>query len=144
MKRFVLVLLFLCFSTTCFAAVTAKVLEVKCGERDYIWIKIEYDIDGVKTISSYPMDFKNIVGKTNAEILAWIKANVEYQVDRYIEAEFRKKINLATITDKLSTLVGKTYTRDSATLQFDTNNDNVPDKQWVIKTDGTYVETTLP
>jgi hypothetical protein len=123
--------------------VIAKVLDVQILNKDYIWIKIEYDVGGKKVINSYPMDFKNVVGKTNQEILNWIKINVEYQCDRYIEAEFRKKVNPSIIQQKLPALIGKEYIKDSAILQFDTNKDGVADKEWEIKIDGTYIEKEI-
>jgi len=144
MKILSLVLGFCLLTTFAFADVKAKVLDIKILDRDYIWIEIEYDIDGKKVINSYPMDFQNTAGKTNQEILNWIDVNIKYQCDRYIEAEFRKKANDTIIKDKLQTLINKQVTKDSADLLFDTDNDGTPDIKWVIKQDGTYIETPLP
>lgn len=145
MKKLVLVLLFCLITSFAFAQeIKAKVVGVDVGDRDYIWIGIEYSMpDGSKINNAYPMDFKNVVGKTNQEILQWIKVNVDFQIDRYIEAEFRKKVNLDIIQNKLSTFIGREYIRDTATLQFDTNNDGQADYEWDVKTTGEYVEKTI-
>lgn len=145
MKKFVMAICFL-FLMTSFAYaqnVKAKILGFRVGERDYVWVDIEYDINGKKVTNSYPMDFKNVVGKTNAEIENWLDVNIKYQCDRYIETEFRKKINDTIIKEKLNTLVGKEYTKDTTILEFDVNNDNVLDKSWTVDIEGNYVEKNI-
>ena len=124
--------------------VNATITGFKVADRDYIWIQVEYDLNGVKVINNYPMDFKNIVGKTPQEIKNWIDINIQYQCDRYIEAEFRKKVNANIILNKLQSLTNTTYTKNTTDLLFDTNNDDKPDKKWTVKMDGAYVETNLP
>lgn len=123
--------------------VTAKVLGINVGDRDYIWVTIEYDISGTKVVNSYPLDFKNTVGKTDQEIIDWIKTNVRYQMDRYIEAQFRKNNNAVTVANRLQALIGQEMSKDSAILQFDANNDGTVDTQWEVKEDGTYIETSI-
>jgi len=125
------------------ADIKAKILDIKIKDRDYIWIKVEYDVEGKKIINEYPMDFKNTVNKTDAEIIAWIDVNIQYQIDRYIEAEFRKNINNQIILDKLQGMLNKQYTKDSTLLIFDSDGDGKSDIEWTIKTDGSYVEKNI-
>ena len=143
MKKLLILAVLLGISLNCFADVIATFKGARVGERDYIWLDFDYNIDGKVISNSYPMDIKNYVGKTNAEIVAWIKNNIEYQCDRYIEAEFRKKSNQQAITDKLNTLTGKSFTKTTADLLFDTNNNNLIDTKWTVKTDGSYTTSSV-
>jgi hypothetical protein len=113
--------------------ISAKVLSIDISDRDYIWIKVEYDIEGKKVINAYPMDFKNVIGKTSKEILDWVDVNINYQIDRYIEEEFKKKYNPKVIVDILQPLIGKEYSKESADLKI--NNLTV-----TAKPDGTFIE----
>jgi len=142
--RLVSLVLVLCLITSfAFADVKAKIVDIKRLDRDYIWIEIEYDIDGRKVTNTYPMDFKNIAGKTDQEITDWVDINIDYQIDRYIETDFRKNVNDSIIQQKLQSLVGKEYTKKSAILEFDINNDGIADTEWTIKQDGSYVEKSI-
>jgi hypothetical protein len=142
MKKFFAIFIFI--TSFCFADVTATITGVRLGDQHYVWIDIQYNIDGRVILNAYPFDMKNYAGKTNAEFFQWIKTNVEYQCDRYIEAEFRKKKNQSEIITKLNTLLlNKSMTKQNAELTFDKNNDGIDDLKWTIKTDGTYVETAV-
>lgn len=121
----------------------AEIKNIQISDKDYIWIEIEYEINGVKLKSSYPMDFQNVIGKTDEEIIKWIDSNINYQCERHIEADFRKKENLKVIKNKLISLIGKKYTKETADLLFDLNRDGINDIKLTVKTDGTYVENII-
>lgn len=116
--------------------VSAKIIDIAVGEKDYIWLVIEYDIDGKKVINKYPLDFKNIIGKTAQEVTDWIDENIKYQMDRYIEATFRTIANTDIVTKTLSSLINREYTKEMAEL--------VTDKIVIIvNTDGTYTKKVV-
>jgi hypothetical protein len=99
---------------------TAKIVSVEKGDRDYVWLSIEVDVDGVKTMTKYPFDFKNYIGKTEQEFLDWIDINVNYICDRFIEAEFRKKFNADEVAKKINgLLINREYERENVELVTD-------------------------
>jgi len=146
MKRLLSISLTLCLLFICsfaFADVGAKVKNVRTGDRDYIWIDVEYNIDGKKVLNPYPMDFKNTVGKTDQEIISWIDVNIDYQMGLYIEDEYRKKENVRLVIEKLSSIIGREYSKDTAVLKYDIDGSGIADVELSVKTDGTSVEKAI-
>jgi len=111
--------------------ITATIKDISVGDRDYIWLNIEFNVDGKVVYNKYPLDFKNVIGKTSQEITEWVDANINYQIERYIEAEFRRKANLDIIAKTINGMVGRNYSKDIAELVVD--NATI-----IAKTDGTY------
>ena len=139
--------------------VQAELVHVEEGTNNNITLWVNFKVDGVDTIWldknkqplirngknvwPYTMGWWNLSGKTNQQILQWIKVNIEHQCDNLIKKKYREVTVDSTISTKLINLVGTTLTKETATIDMDTNNDGTKDLRIELSTDGTYTETVI-
>lgn len=61
--------------------------------------------------------WENFVGRTAAEVEAWVKANVDAQCENIIKLQARPAVNDMLVTGVLASLIGKTWTKETATIE---------------------------
>ena len=81
---------------------------------------------------------------TNIQIKNRILQDLNQHAKILIRKTFISKQNKNIHDNKLSGIIGWTASKDTTKIQVDTDGDGIKDKEWTLKTDGTYVETNLP
>ena len=70
--------------------VSAIIKGFRIDARKIIWADVEYDIDGEIKINPYPMQKSNIVGLTAEQVADWLRVNIIFQANKYIEVKFKE------------------------------------------------------
>lgn len=153
MKKGLLVLfLILGLARLCFADVTAEIIGKDIDENGNIRIKTQYKIDGVEVSSRYPPEngkyywvtrytSTNFAGMTKLQIAQRIVKDIKAFADSLIQKKYYSIANPALSNSTLfDTIVGQKLTETTASILVDTNGDNKPDTEYLVKTDGTKTE----
>jgi hypothetical protein len=92
--------------------VTAKLLSFEKSTNGNILINVEYTLpDKKKVTNPYHAQYLNFAGKTAQEITDFVKAQIDFQCERYLEAYLKSSINDNVITE-LNSLKDSTYLKD--------------------------------
>lgn len=118
-------------------AITAEIIEIQetpdILKNIIIWvcfkdgdgIEIPFDQGGQPVIiqgkNCWPLygRYENFLGKTDAQILEWIRVNVEHQIGNIIQAIAKPVINQSLIGTILPKLVSTKFSKESVTLDLD-------------------------
>jgi hypothetical protein len=93
--------------------VTAEIIGFESGSNGNILINVEYTLpNSQKVLNPYQAKYFNFIGKTQGEITAFVKAQIDFQCERYLENYVKDVINQNCINDSLKSLVGSTYSKD--------------------------------
>jgi len=128
--------------------VTAEIISQDLDDNGNIRVWTQYKIDNIEVKSQYPkIDGKfvyatryhilNFVGMTDTEIKARIQQDVETHAETLIRKTFIKKANQDILDSHLSDVVGTKVIKETTTIKVS------EDKEWELKTDGTYVEKSI-
>lgn len=154
MKKILLILLFCLFATNVFADVTAEILSYDLDDNGNIRVKTQYKIDGIEVKSPYPLldgkyyfvtryNIFNFVGMTDEQIKARIVEDVTTHANTLIQQTFTQKQNTDIYANHLTELTGSKVKQTNTTIILDIDSDGVSDREWLIKTDGTYSEKVI-
>jgi len=154
MRRFILFLLFFLICSFSYAGVTGEVLAVDRDDNGNIRVKTQYKIDGVEVKSRYPkLNGKyywvsryrshNFADMTDLEIKNRILRDVRKHSENLITDTFFRVDNERIINNNLPNLIGSMIIRNQSKVLIDIDGDNVFDKEWTVKTDGTKTERII-
>jgi hypothetical protein len=97
--------------------VTATIYSFYYDEvRNLIWVNIEYDIDGDIEYTPYPFNKASMVGLPLDQFQEWLRINILYQCNKYIEVEFKtknKSINCISDSDYYINEYNKIYSGEN-------------------------------
>jgi len=146
MKKALLILALMAVCATAKADVTAEILSQKIDENGNIRVETQYKIDG-KTVdvkaqacanctqgSRY--SFTNFIGMTDAEIMAYIKADIEVHAKNLVARKFATDENKKLLPD-ISDLTGQKVTATESVIKISDT------EEWTVKTDGTKTTKTV-
>lgn len=160
-KLLIFALIFI--STQAMADVTGEIISVKKDTNGNIEVHTQYKIDGVEVVSNYPQEngkyywvtrysVQNFFGMSDVEKQGRIDIDVKTFAESLITKPFIPEL-IQIVKDANATLIetnlfkqmaGHIVNTKEAKILIDTNFDKVPDTEWVVKTDGTKVETPIP
>lgn len=157
MRIVVIVLSLILISSVAFAVedgVTAKILAYDIDDNGNIRVKTQYKIDGVEVKSNYPkLNDKyyfvtryyalNFPGMTDKQIKDRILEDLNAHAENLVLDTFVKKNNQDIHDNHLSALVGSVISKIKATFKFDSDGDNIDDKEWTVYTNATYTEKNI-
>lgn len=146
MKKAFLILALMAVCATVRADVTAEIISQNIDENGNIRVVTQYKIDG-KTVDvkSQPCDnctqgsrysFQNFIDMTDAEIMAYIKADIGVHAKNLVARKFATEENKKLLPD-ISELTGQKVTATESVLKI---SDTV---EWTVKTDGTKTVSSI-
>jgi len=150
MRILALVLGLCLMSSLALADVTSEIIDVTPDNNGNIMVKTQYKIDGVEVVSRYPKfggkhyfvtryDCMNFKDMSKEQIKERILSDIKEHSRALIVKTYIKKSNTDILRD-FPEIVGTTNREDIGSIIFDTDNDNEPDKEWVVKTNGEKTE----
>lgn len=157
MKWLIAVLLLL-LPVLVYADSSGEIVRIDIGEDKNISVWVQYKLDGIEIESNYPkiddkfvyrfrIRYTNLVGKTNNQIRTYIRNQIERHCENIIKNRFAELRNEADLNDRISKIggiIGSSLTKNSAFIDFDTDQDGANDTRWEVFTNGNYTETTIP
>lgn len=159
MKKFILVLVFLCATSLSFAQCVGQIVGFSKGPNGEILMEASYTVDGVKEpVNDVKTYFpEQLEGKTKDQVLGKLKTDVEQRCKNIIIAKYKQHSEPPLLEyrkdkiDETITLLNKfkgdilsvSGTENSVEVFIDSDDDKTYDKKWTIKPDGTKVKEDL-
>jgi hypothetical protein len=98
--------------------VTAEIIGFESGSNGNILINVEYTLpNSQKVLNPYQAKYSNFIGKTQGEITAFVKAQIDFQCERYLESYVKDIVNQDCINDSLKSLIGSIYSKDKVVFK---------------------------
>ena len=99
--------------------VTAKILNFTQSPIGNILVNVEYTLpDASKVINPYHAKYTNFIGSNAVEIQDFLRRQIEYQCERYLEQYMRDKLNDNVIATALNGLVDSEFSREKVVWKF--------------------------
>jgi len=159
MKKIWLVVLFLGFTSLCFADVTAEIIGKDIDTNGNIIVKTQYKIDGIEVQSNYPQlggkyywvtrySIQNFANMDATQVQARIDKDIKAYGEQLILKPFREQLRVDLKTanqnlfngDLLKDIIGHKTTVETATMIIDKNFDGIVDTEIIAKSDGSKIE----
>jgi hypothetical protein len=146
----------LCLITTlAFAGAEGEVISIDKDDNGNIRVWTQYKVDGVEVESRYPKingksvfcsryHFLNFVGMTDTEIKTKILEDVNIHAETLIRKTYILKKNRDIFDNHLKNVTTSKVSKETTIIKIDTDGDNIPDKEYMVKTDGTETITPIP
>jgi len=124
--------------------VQGKILGFETSPKGNIIIDVEYTLpDNTKVINKYHAQYLNFVNKTQLQIEDWVKKQIDFQCERYLEAYARAKINLDIIKNSLDSLKDTICSKEKVAWNITDKGELITDQVDITKITGIILKRIL-